>query len=95
MQTCLQISEILLTFAVTYKYRDLRVQVSDGWVQEQRQTCFLNLLLCPYLGKEGSRGEVWTPWTPEIHKFSLYIRIYIYIYIPFYFSKEVYIIECP
>lgn len=58
MQTCLQVSEILLTFAVTYKYRDLRVNVSEGGVQEQRQTCFLNLLLCPDLDKEDSRGSV-------------------------------------
>ena len=57
MQTCLQVSEILLTFTVAYKYRDLRVNVSEEWVQEQRQTCFLNLLLCPYLGKEGNRGD--------------------------------------
>ena len=89
MQTCLQISEILLKFAIVYKYRDLRVNVSEEWVQEQRQTCFLNLLLCPYLGKEGSRGEVWTPWTPEIHKFSLYIRIYIFIFLSIFLKKYI------
>ena len=29
MQTCLKISEILLKFTVAYKYRDLRVNVSE------------------------------------------------------------------
>ena len=79
MQTRLQVSEILLTFAVAYKYRDLRVNVSEGWVQEQRQTCFLNLLLCPDLEKEGSRGDCGHHGHLKYTNF-LFTYVYIYLY---------------
>ena len=78
MQTCLQISEILLTFAVAYKYRDLRVNVSEEWVQEQRQTCFLNLLSCPDFGEKavgvkcGHHGHL---------KYTNFLFTYVYIYL--------------